>query len=566
MNKEEIIQEKDRQISHLAEKNILLSHKVLALSDEMSALQEELAWFRRQVFGQKRERFIPTDLAQLEMELGVENSQKAEPEIEQISYQRQKQKPKAKPTGRQPWPADLPRLVIELVPEVDDVENYHTIGYEITEELEYQPERLYVKQFRRPKLMRKPQVMAQDEQPEPQFVVAQAPERPMPKLSVGTRMLAQIICDKFLDHLPLYRQIKRFERHGVKLPKATVSGWIMAVCELLAPLFELHRRLVLQASYLQADETRIQVLDPIRARPKKLGKKVKAPPPGKSHRGYYWVYYDPLNGLVLFDYHPGRGGQYPRETLAGFQGVLQTDGYQVYEAFDQQPAITLLACLAHVRRKFFDAQKGSRSAEAKTALRFIRLLYYVEAWAREVMAGADSPEEAHILRYQLRQRRVKPLVAAAKTWLQQQAQDPKVLPKSGFGKAVAHALKRFKYLERYLEDGRVEIDNNLIENQIRPIALGRKNYLFAGSEKAAQNAGHLYGLLAAAKLHGLNPVDYLRDLIETIPNHPVNRLEELLPHRWQPNPDLPPWLDWQPYDKPTKENFIYWENPEDAPR
>lgn len=552
MKHAQIIQKKDQQIA--------------LLQDENAQLKEELAWFRRQVFGQKRERFIPADPAQLEMELGVEDSKAAEPEVEQISYQRQKTKPRPKPTGRQPWPASLPRLVIELLPEVDDVKNYHIIGYEITEELEYQPERLYVKQFRRPKMMRKAHVIAQDEQPEPQFVVAQALERPMPKLSVGSRMLAQIICDKFLDHLPLYRQIKRFGRHGVKLPKTTVSGWVMAVCELLAPLFEAHRRLVLQATYLQADETTIQVLDPIKARTRHIGKKAKAPPPGKSHRGYYWVYHDPLNGLALFDYHPGRGGQYPREVLAGFQGTLQTDGYQVYEAFDRKAEITLLACLAHVRRKFFDAQNGNKPAEAKTALRFIRLLYYIEDWAREDMAGVDTPEEAHTLRYQLRQRRAKPLVAAAKTWLQQQASDPKVLPKSGFGKAVAHALKRFKYLERYLDDGRLEIDNNLVENQIRPIALGRKNYLFAGSEKAAQNAGNLYSLLAAAKLHGLNPVDYLRDLIETIPNHPVNRLQELLPHRWQPNPDLPPWLDWQPYGKPTKENFIYWEDPENTPR
>lgn len=545
MSQDPIIQEKDQQIA--------------LLEDEVVALKERLAWFERQLFGQKRERFIPSDPAQLEMDLGAAEGEAPAPEVEQISYQRQKKKPRPKPTGRQPWPADLPRLVIELYPEVDDLDHYHLIGHEITEELEYQPERLYVRQFRRPKLMRKQPVMAQDETPEPQFVVAQAPQRPLPKLSVGTRMLAQIICDKFLDHLPLYRQIKRFERHGVKLPKATVSGWIMTVCELLAPLFEVQRQWVLSRSYLQVDETTIRVLDPIRARPKQVGKKAKAPPPGKAHRGYYWVYHDPLHGLVLFDYHPGRGGEYPHETLQDFAGILQTDGYIVYQAFDQRPEITLIGCLAHVRRKFFEAKKGNRPREVEAALSFIKRLYLIEQRARDLMAQLESPEEAYVLRYQLRQRWAKPLVAAAKTWLTEQAEDPKVLPQSGFGKAVDYTLKRFPYLERYLDDGRVEIDNNLVENQIRPIALGRKNYLFAGSEKAAQNAGNLYSLLAAAKLHGLNPVEYLRDLLETIANHPINQLEDLLPHRWQPNPDLPRWHRWQPGDQPTEANGIYWE-------
>lgn len=546
MSKDQIIQEQGQQIA--------------VLTDENARLKARVAWFERQVFGQKRERFIPSDPAQLEMELGVEKGEVPTPEIEQISYQRQKKKPKTKPTGRKPWPADLPRLVIELFPEVDNLENYQIIGHEITEELEYQPERLYVRQFRRPKLMRKEPVMAQDNTPEPQFVVAQAPERPLPKLSVGTRILAQIICDKYLDHLPLYRQIKRFERQGVKLSKATVSGWIMAVCELLDPLFNANRQLVLHSGYLQVDETTIRVLDPLKARPKQVSKKAKAPPPGKAHRGYYWVYLDPINQLPLFDYHPGRGGQYPRETLQDFEGIIQTDGYKVYEAFDEQPQITLIGCLSHVRRKFFEAQTGSYAAHIQTALSFIRRLYLVEKRARSLMAQIQSPEEAYILRYQLRQRWVKPQVQAAKEWLAQQAKDPKVLPQSSFGKAVAHAIKRFEYLQRYLDDGRLEIDNNLVENQIRPIALGRKNYLFAGSEKAAQNAGNLYALLAAAKIHGLNPTEYLRDLIETIPHHPVNRLEDLLPHRWKPNSNLPRWINWQPYDQPTEENFFYWED------
>ena len=543
----------------LIEEVAALKAENMKLSEELTRLKEENAWFIRQVFGQKRERFIPSDPAQLQMDLGVEASNPAPSETEQISYARQKKKPKAKPTGRKPWPADLPRLVIDIFPEVDDLENYHILGYEITEELECQPERLYVKQYRKAKLMRKQVVMAQDEAPEPQFVRAIL-ERPLPKLSVGTRLLAQLICDKYLDHLPLYRQIKRWERHGVKLAKATVSGWVMAVCELLAPLFEAQRQLVLQASYLQVDETTIRVLDPIKAQPKHIGKKAKAPPPGKAHRGYYWVYLDPINKLPLFDYQPGRAGQYPRETLKDFEGIIQTDGYKVYEAFDEQPEVTLLGCLAHLRRKFFEAQNGNYAQEIQTALSFIKRLYLIEQRARTLMKQIPKAEAAYTLRHQLRQRWAKPMVADAKTWLEQQTQDPKVLPQSKFGKAIAHALKRFKYIERYLNHPQVEIDNNLVENQIRPIALGRKNYLFAGSEKAAQNAGYLYALLAAAKVHGLNPAEYLRDLIETIPHHPINRILELLPHQWKPNPELPQWINWQPYDQPTEQNFFYHPN------
>ncbi len=539
MNKGQTLLEKDQQIRDLTGRNA-------QLCDEISFLKERLAWLERQVFGQKRERFIPADPNQLEIELGVEKIEAPAAETEQISYERKKKKPLAKPSGRQPWPADLPRVVIDLYPEVDDLDNYVILGYEITEELECQPEKLYVRQLRRPRLLRKPEVVAQDQTPKPKFLAARPLPRPLPKLSVGMYLLARIICDKFLDHLPLHRQIQRFERLGVKLAKATVSGWVMAVCELLEPLFEANRRLVLSAAYLQVDETRIQVLDPLKARPKHSGKKAKAPPPGKSHRGYYWVYCDPIRGLALFDYHPGRGGQYPHATLDGFRGSLQTDGYAVYEAFDKRPGITLLGCLAHVRRKFFEAQTGSYPNEVQTALRLIRLLYAIEEWAKEGMEQAPSPEAAVQLRYELRQRRAKPLVHAAKEWLQQQAKDPRVLPQSSFGKAVNHALKRFPYIERYLHDGSVEIDSNWVENKIRPLALGRKNYLFAGSEQAAINAGNLYALLAAAKVQGLKPVEYLRDLLETIPNHPVNRIEELLPHRWKPNPHLPPWLDWKP--------------------
>lgn len=538
MEKEQIILEKDQQIAVLAEEKV-------ALITENDSLKERIAWFERQVFGQKREKFIPADPGQLSLELGEQSQALEAPGTETITYERKKKKAKKPPTGRKPWPAHLPRVKVYLYPEGIDLDEYIQVGDDTTSELEQRPAVLFVREIIRPRLVRKTDHY--DPQNEGSMVIqAPAPERPLPKISVGIRLLAQIVCDKFLDHLPLHRQMKRMEREKVKIAKSTLSGWIMAVCELLDPLFEANRREVLASNYLQADETRIQVLDPIRVLPKDNKKRKKPPSPGKTHRGYYWVYYAPLSGLALFDYHPGRGGEYPRETLEGFTGSLQTDGYQVYEAFDKHPDITLLGCLAHVRRKFFDAKDGKDSDNAQLALRFIRLLYFIEGRARELMAEAESIEQAIELRYQLRQQKAKPLIEKAEKWLTEQALDPRVLPQSGYGKAVKHALKRFKYLRRYLEDGAVEIDNNLVENSIRPIALGRRNYLFAGSEKSAQNAGNLYSLLTAAKAHGLNPVEYLFDVIESIPNQPINQIEDLLPNRWQPNPNLPDWLAWTP--------------------
>lgn len=522
--------------------------KILDLKDENMQLKERIAWFERQIFGQKSERFIPLNPEQLAIDLNLEQAGVlAEAPKEVITYERKKATSSAKPTGRQPWPDHLPRVDVVISPPVDDPENYVEIGQDITEELEYIPQKLFVRRLIRPRWVRKESMLPEKGETTPAAIVqAPAVVRPMPRLSAGTALLAAMICDKYLDHLPLHRQLERFNRMGVRIAKATASGWIMEVCRLLQPLFEANRRRLLQASYLQVDETRIQVLntDVTNRKTGKTGK--KAPPPGKSHRGYYWVFFDPLSGLSLFDYHPGRGGEYPQAILNGYSGHIQTDGYAVYEAFDKKPGITLFGCMAHVRRKFVEAQDGSYPKEAKRTLRYIQLLYYIEAWARQRMALATSPETAAAMRLELRQRRAKPLFEAWIKELEQLAPDPKILPKSNFGKAISYALKRAPYLRRYLDNPYVEIDNNLVENAIRPVALGRKNYLFAGSDEAATNAGNLYSLLAAAKYHGLNPPNYLFDVIESVSEHPINRIEELLPHKWTPNPNLPAWLSLKP--------------------
>lgn len=322
--------------------------------------------------------------------------------------------------------------------------------------------------------------------------------------------MAQIIVDKFVYHLPFYRQAQRYEQLGMKIASSTLNGWLPAACGLLEPLYLALRFEVLQATYLQADETPIPVLD----NQKK----------GTTHRGYHWVYYSPEKKLVFFDYQQGRGREGPKQLLVNFQGYLQSDGYQAYEQFEQREDMVLVGCMAHARRKFEQALK-SDPTRAQQALLLIQQLYMIERQARELRMNPEN-------RYTLRQQKARPIMDTLGQWLVDEY--PKILPKSAIGKAFYYLIARYNKIYLYLQDGRLEIDNNLIENSIRPVALGRKNYLFAGSHAGAQRAAMVYSLLGSCKLQDINPYEYLQDVLETLPEHPVNRLSELLPPNWKP--------------------------------
>jgi transposase len=549
VSKEEIIAQKEQENAALRTEN--QSHK-----QEILALRHELDWLKNQLFGQKRERFVPENPDQLALELGL--AQQGEPipaQTEQISYERKK--PQAKPTGRQPWPAQLERVEIRLDPP-EDLDSLVAIGEDRTELLDYQEAKLLVRVLIRTRYVRQKDYeqvepyLDQIEQLEAHLregeriaqiqstpiIQAPMPPRPLPKASVATGLLVAIICNKYLDHLPLYRQGKRFERLGVKIPRSTLSNWVMSVGQLLMPLFEAHRAEIFRTSYLMIDETTIRVLDPIKVRTKDRKKK-RPPPKGKSHRGYFWVYYDPISQSALFDYHPGRGEEFPYQSLQDFSGIIQTDGYSVYEALQRHlPQIERAACLAHARRKFKEALKND-PRNAQEALFLIQQLYAIERQAREQKLNYKQ-------RLDLRLEKAQPIWDAFQSWIKENALDPAILPKSPIGKAINYTAKRLPYLAKYLTDGKLEIDNNLVENAIRPIALGRKNYLFAGSEQAAQYAGLFYSLLATCKALDIDPATYLLDVIETIPNHPINQIEQLLPKNWKPNPDLPDWIKATP--------------------
>jgi transposase len=467
-------------------------------------IKHELDQLKRLVFGPRHERFISTTLPAEQLGLGldvpaIDPSQSTTPEVETIEYTRTKKEAVSNKihTGRMKLPAHLPRERVLLEP-AEDVSGWVSIGEEVTEELERIPGKLFVKQYVRIKYAR-PDGTG--------IVIAELPSRPIAKGIAGPGLLAQIIIDKYTDHLPVYRQVQRFEREGIKLPISTLTDWISATCALLEPLYEVLRNEVLSASYLQADETPIKVLD----KDKK----------GTTHRGYHWVYHAPGQRLVLFDYREGRGRDGPRECLKDFEGYLQTDGYVVYEDFGNTAGITLLGCMAHARRKF-DEAKDNDLARASHVLNEMQKLYALERQGKDDGLSTDE-------RYQLRQEHAVPILADLKSWMLENYRS--VLPKSIIGQALYYSLQRWDKLCVYTTDGRLQIDNNLVENAIRPVAIGRKNYLFAGSHNGARRAAMLYSFLGTCKMNNVNPFEWLRDVLTKIADQPVNQLQKLLPKK-----------------------------------
>lgn len=463
-------------------------------------LEHQLDQLKRLVFGKRSERFIPSvPPEQLSIDLNTQTAAltvAATPVVQKIEYTRtQKKEASEKIPVRMKLPADLPREQVILEP-AEDVTGMKKIGEEITEELERIPGKLFVRQYVRPKYAKA------DGQG---VVIAELPVRPIDKGIPGPGLLAQIVIDKYTDHLPIHRQIQRFEREGIKLPSSTLTDWIAGTCSLLEPLYEELKRQVLSQTYLQADETPIKVLD----KDKK----------GTTHRGYHWVYHAPIQRLVLFDYREGRGREGPGDCLKDFKGYLQTDGYAVYEDYQHKTGVTLLHCMAHARRKF-DESKDNDKSRAEYALVEFQKLYAVERQARERALS-------HKDRCTLRQEESLPILKELKAWMIENYKA--VLPKSPIGQALHYSLERWDKLMIYASDGKLEIDNNLVENAIRPVAIGRKNYLFAGSHNGARRAAMLYSFLGTCKINEVNPFEWLRDTLAKIPTYPVNRIQDLLP-------------------------------------
>ncbi|MCK6612564.1 MAG: IS66 family transposase [Bacteroidia bacterium] len=466
---------------------------------QVETLKYQLHKIQKMVYGAKSERRELIDPLQLSMDLGLAAPIPTPPqEKEEISYTRNKPQQKSQP-ARLPLPADLPRKIIDIEPE-EDVTGLKRIGYEITEQLEMINAQFYVKQIRRAKYA-KPDNSG--------VVIGQLPLLPFPKWSVGASVIAHILVSKYLDHLPLDRQLKMFKRYGMDVANSTIYDWVMKSIDMLRVLHDRQIQYNLSRSYLQNDETPIKVLD----------KEKK----GSTHLGYFWVNYSPLEKVVVINYSKGRSAKFPIEFFKEYRGYLQTDGYGVYDMFSTREEITLVGCLAHARRYFIEAS-GNDKARSDYFVSKVQKLYQLEKELREANAKPDE-----VLKQ--RQLHAVPILNQIKDWLL--ANQKQVTPQSAIGKAIYYSLTRWDKLTRYTTDAILEIDNNLIENQIRPIALGRKNFLFCGNHDAAQRAAIIYSLLATCKQHEINPYEWLVDVFEKLPTRKVNQIDDLLPQNWK---------------------------------
>ncbi len=468
-----------------------LAEENLVLRQEVAFLKEELAQLKRMLFGSKKERFIAGDNGQ--QSLFDTPAQQEEPEQENITYQRNK--PAKNNAKRLLLPAHLPRKEEVIEPEGIDTERCIKIGEKVSEVLEYTPGKFYVNKTVRPVY----------KQVNEEITVADLPTQVIPNGNAGASLLAYLMVSKFIDHLPFYRQVQIFKRDGMKIPESTITGWFRKTCDLLTPLYELMTKQIRGSDYIQADESPIPVLSNQK--------------PGSTHKGYQWVFLLPKSKLVIFQYYASRGQEVPNELLADFKGCLQTDGYAGYGTIGKKEAITHIACMAHARRKFEVAQQNDPKL-ATYALELIQQLYAVER--RVTDNGLDVSEIKS-----LRQEKSVPLLDQFKTWLDETY--PAVLPKSAIGKAIAYTLKLWPQLSRYTENGEWHIDNNAVENKIRPLALGRKNYLFAGSHNAAQQAAMMYSFFGTCKLNDVEPLEWLKQTLQKIPDTKLADLHKLLP-------------------------------------
>ena len=473
--------------------------EAIALNKSQAAiiadLTQQLEQLKRLIYGSKSERFKPTpiDINQGNL-FGDDQIEIIEPEqgeTQTITYDRKTPK---KHEGRNEIPDHLPVEIVVIEPE-EDTTGMVKIGEEETVTLEYTKASLVKKITRRPKYAR-PNGDG--------IIIGDLPSRPIDKCIAEASLLSHIIVSKFIDHLPFYRQIQIFKRDfNWTLSDSTINDWFAACCKLLEPLYQEMRRRALESTYLQVDESPIKVLD--------------SDKPGSTHQGYQWVYHSPVERIVFFDYRNGRGMHGPKEILHGYKGYLQNDGYTVYDKIGQHPDITLVGCWTHARRYFHEAIDNDRK-RAEHVLKLIAQIYDIERTIKEY---------EHDARKTYRIEHTKPLMDEIKSYIEEQSII--VQPKSAIGKAMTYIVNQWPKLINVLDHGMLEIDNNLIENKIRPLALGRKNYLFAGSHDGARRIAIMYTFMATCKANDINPNDWLIDILNKINDTKFSELYKLIP-------------------------------------
>jgi transposase len=482
-----------------------LSEKDVQLDEWKSKYQNILEQFRlaqQRQFGKSGEAANQFGLFNEGEEIDTAAATEAEPDTETITYTRQKPK-------RKPLPEHLPRETV-----IHDIEDkacnccghdLHRIGEETSEQLEFIPAQVKVIEHIRPKYSCR---YCEQQGTEVRIKIAPVPKSPIPKSMATPSLLAHIITSKYQYALPLYRQEQMFRQFDIDLNRKTMAEWMMRCGELLEPLYQRLKAELLKQSVIQADETPVQVLAE------------------DKHRCYMWVYCtgsdspagkaDHPPNIVLYDYQASRSGQCARNYLDGYSGYLQVDGYAGY----QQTETRLVGCWAHARRKFVEAKKAQpkgKSGRADWAISHIQKLYRIESAIRDLEPAGKQRS---------RHERARSLLDEFRSWLDKSVNQ--VPPKTALGKAIAYTLGQWEKLERYLEDGNLQIDNNRVERAVKPFVIGRKNWMFSNTANGARASAMLYSIIETAKANGLVPYDYLRQILQAIAENPDD-IDPLLP-------------------------------------
>ncbi|SEJ43874.1 Transposase [Myroides marinus] len=492
------ISKQEKVNTKLEKKATSLEEKTSKLEEKNTELEYRVKLLERMKFGQSRERFEDPNQTQLPLDVEQAVLEEQEEVIKQeITYSREKKKH----PGRAKLPDHLPVEEIEIHPE-GDLSDMICIGKETTDVLDYVPGYFKIKRYIRYKYATKGKDNTQ-------INIGELPERIIDKGIPSEGLLSTILVDKYVDHLPLYRQKQRFSRENIDIASSTIDGWVAQSMDALKPLYQKLVMDIKNEGYLQVDETTIKVLD----------EKKK----DKTHLGYYWVYHAPISKLVMFNYSPTRASSAALPILKNFKGYLQTDGFSGYKAYGNKSDVTHLGCWAHARREFERALDNDKT-RAQHVLVEIQKLYAIERKAKEQNLAPDQIKE-------LRLDESLPIINKLGKYMI--AQMNLTLPQSRIGKAFAYSQKRWSNLSDYLHNGNLQIDNNLVENVIRPVAIGRKNYLFAGSHDAAQRAAMAYTFFANCKKHDINPYKWLKYVLENIQSINHKNIADLYPHNYK---------------------------------
>ena len=526
MTQEEMLSQMEMMLQPLQQVNASQAETIKKLTEQNESLQSrikeltaQIAWLNRQLFGRKSEKLPIIDPGYPDLFAGMlpENAQQIadahDEAVEKIIKTKEGRRQEKK---NRIMMEDLPVLEqVILTPDNLDTNLYKKIGQEVTRIVEHKPGQLYIKEIIREKWGLKDNTSTAPKGMSG-VLIAPMPLLPIYKGIAGASLLAEILLQKYEYHMPYYRQIKQYSHLGMKgLTESTVDGWFKQTMELLKPLYEVLKSEVMKANYVQADETTTPVIN------KETHKAAKE---------YLWMVRAVMERLVLFHYDQGSRAGAVIESLANrynFKGYLQCDGFAGYEtAFKTNPDVRLVNCMVHIRRHLEHALDENRPM-AEHGLKEIQHLYKIEHMCDDTQMSFDE-------RKAKRQELSRPIMEAMKLWME--TEGLKYSESSLIGKAITYAYTRWDNMMRYLEDGRLLLDNNLAENEIRPITLGRKNYLFCGNHEAAQNMAVVCSLLATCRNHDVNPRDYLNDVISQMPYHTKASYEELLqllPHKWK---------------------------------